>query len=88
VTPTERIGRNIRRIRRAADLSQEACAERAGLHRASMSVYEWGEREPKVGTLLRFAGALNVEPAALLAGVRWEPGRYGPGRFVVGEGES
>jgi transcriptional regulator with XRE-family HTH domain len=80
VTATERIGRNIRRIRRAKDLSQEAVAERSGLHRTLMTGYEWGVRDPKVGTLLRLAAALNVEPAALLDGVRWDPGEQ---RFVV-----
>jgi transcriptional regulator with XRE-family HTH domain len=88
MTPTERIGRNIRRLRKAAKLSQEACAERAEIHPTGMTFLEWGEREPKAETLLRLAGALGVEPAALLAGVRWEPGQYGPGRFVVGEDES
>ncbi len=73
MTPTERIGRNIRRHRRAMELSQEACAERAGLARTGMPKYEWGEVEPKTGTLIRFAAALNVEPADLLEGIGWDP---------------
>ena len=75
MTSAERVGRNIRRIRRAADLSQVGVAERAGVHRTLLPGYEWGEREPRVGTLLRLAGALGVEPAVLLDGVRWEPRR-------------
>lgn len=82
MTPTERIGRNIRRIRRAADLSQEACAERAGVSRTGMPKYEWGETEPRAGTLVRFASALNVEPADLLEGIGWDPRRQ---CFVVEE---
>lgn len=80
MTPTERIGRNVRCIRRAQELSQEAVAERAGVHRVLMSRYEWGQTMPKAETLLRLAGALNVGPADLLDGVRWEPGGR---RFVV-----
>jgi transcriptional regulator with XRE-family HTH domain len=80
MTATERIGHNIRRIRRAADLTQEVVAERAGIHRTLMTLYEWGGREPKVLTLLKLAGAIGVEPADLLAGVRWESRRR---RFVV-----
>ncbi len=73
LTATERIGRNIRRHRRAIELSQEACAERAGLSRTGMPKYEWGEIEPKAGTIVRFAAALSVEPADLLEGIGWDP---------------
>lgn len=84
MTPAEKVGRNVRRIRRAQELSQEACAERAGIHRESMTGYEWGHVEGKIGTLLKLAGALGVEPDRLLEGVRWEPRQQ---RFVV-EGEA
>jgi hypothetical protein len=51
-----------------------------------MTLWEWGEREPKAATLLKLAGAVGVEPAALLDGVRWEPAAgWGTGRFVVAE---
>jgi transcriptional regulator with XRE-family HTH domain len=85
MTPTQKIGHNIRRIRRAEDLTQEVVAERAGIHRTLITGYEWGEREPKALTLLKLAGAIGVEPADLLAGVRWESA---PGRFVTGEDEA
>ena len=86
MTAAERVGRNIRQIRRAQDLSQEACAELAAIHRSMISLYEWGKREPRATTLVKLAGALGVEPAALLEGIRWEPGFVGPGSFVVGPG--
>jgi transcriptional regulator with XRE-family HTH domain len=85
MTANQRIGRNIRRIRRAADLSQEACAERAGIHRTMISLYEWGEREPLTLSFLKLAAALDVELAVLAEGVRWEPGSSGPGRWVIEE---
>jgi transcriptional regulator with XRE-family HTH domain len=85
VTATEKVGRNIRRIRRAADLSQEAAAERAGLHREGLSVYETGRQEAKLETILKIAGGIGVEPGVLFDGVRWDPGRFARGVFVIEE---
>lgn len=85
MTVEEKVGRNIRRIRRAADITQEACALAAEISRPSMTMYERGRRVPPTDILLRLAGALAVEPAAFLAGVRWEPATYGHGRFVFDE---
>jgi transcriptional regulator with XRE-family HTH domain len=73
MTPKRRIGRNFRRIRRAADLTQEVVAERADLHRTQISQYDWGEREPLTLSLVKLSAALEVEPADLLEGVRWDP---------------
>jgi transcriptional regulator with XRE-family HTH domain len=86
VTPAARIGRNIRRVRRAAEMSQATCAEWAGIHRNAVTRYESGECAPRLETLIRIAGALRVEPALLLEGVRWVPGVYGLERFVYEEG--
>jgi transcriptional regulator with XRE-family HTH domain len=85
MTAKQRIGRNIRRIRRAADLSQEACAERADIHRTMISLYEWGEREPLTLSFVKLAAALDVELAVLAEGVTWEPGGASPGRWVIDE---
>jgi transcriptional regulator with XRE-family HTH domain len=82
MTARQRIGRNFRRIRRAADLSQETVAERAGVHRTQISLYDWGEREPLTLSSVKLAAALDVEPAELLDGVRWDPAGQ---RFVVEE---
>jgi transcriptional regulator with XRE-family HTH domain len=84
MTPAERVGRNIRRIRRGfADLTQEECAARAEIARSSLALYERGVRLPSTEPLLKVAGALEVEPGALLEDVRWVPGEAGPGAFVV-----
>lgn len=82
MTAMQRIGRNFRRIRRAADLSQEAVAERAGIHRTQIGFYDWGERGPLTLSLVKLAAALDVAPAALLEGVRWDPREQ---RFAVEE---
>jgi transcriptional regulator with XRE-family HTH domain len=70
------LGRRIRRRRQFLDLSQEALAERAGIHRTQISLFEHGERMPLVVTLVKLAAALEVSVAQLLVGVEWEvPGR-------------
>lgn len=61
------IGANVRRYRLAADLSQEAVAERMGVDRAYVSGLELGSRNPTAITLWHAASALSVKVAALLA---------------------
>jgi transcriptional regulator with XRE-family HTH domain len=63
------VGGRIRRRRRALDLSQEALAEAAGLHRTQISLFERGERMPRVDTLILLARGLGVAEVQLLAGI-------------------
>lgn len=85
MTVEEKVGRNIRRIRRAADITQEACAFAAEISRPSVTMYERGHRLPRLDVLLKLASVLEVGPETLLEGVRWETATYGNGRFVIGE---
>lgn len=64
---------NMRRERRRIDLNQERCGARARLHRTEISLLERAQRVPRIDTLLRIAGALEVEPAVLLRGIEWIP---------------
>jgi transcriptional regulator with XRE-family HTH domain len=66
------LGSRIRRRRRYLDLSQEALAELAGIHRTQISLFEHGERMPMTSTLVRLAAALGVSVDQLLAGIEWE----------------
>ena len=59
-------GRNVRRLRDAAGVSQEELAFRAGMKRTYLSDLERGTRNPSVRALGRIAEALNVEPSELL----------------------
>jgi transcriptional regulator with XRE-family HTH domain len=70
VEPTESFARNLRAARRRVGLSQEALAERSGLHRTEVSLLERAGRDPRLATIVRLARALEVEPAALLEGIR------------------
>ena len=60
------LGRNIRRLREEAGLSQEQLAFDAGMKRSYLSDMERGVRNPTVRALGRIAVALKVAPAELL----------------------
>lgn len=65
------LGRRVRRRRHFLDYSQETLAERAGIHRTQISLYESGERMPLTATLVRLAAALDVSVDQLLVGIEW-----------------
>jgi transcriptional regulator with XRE-family HTH domain len=76
------IGPRIRRIRRGQELSQEALADYAEIHRTQISLIEHGERLPRIDTVIRLAGGLLVPPCELLDGILWEPRGHRPGRMI------
>jgi transcriptional regulator with XRE-family HTH domain len=76
------VGRRMRRIRRDQELSQEAVAWIAGIHRTQISLYEHGERMPFLSSFVRLAGGLGVSPCVLLDGIAWEGGESNAGGFV------
>jgi transcriptional regulator with XRE-family HTH domain len=60
-------GSNVRRIRRAKDISQEELADRADIHRTYLSALERaGDRNPTLRVMDRLAAALDVPLASLL----------------------
>lgn len=83
LTPSERFGENLLRVRQARKMSQEVVADRAGIHRTQISLLESGRRQPLMETILRLAGALEVSPMMLLEGASWEPANVGTGRWLV-----
>lgn len=84
----ERFAENLLRARESAGLSQEELAFRAALHRTEIGLLERGVRTPRIDTLAKLAGALDVCPEGLLAGIRWRPGDFRPGGFDgLGGGE-
>jgi transcriptional regulator with XRE-family HTH domain len=80
---SERFGENLLRVRQARKLSQENVAERAAIHRTQISLIESGRRVPRLDTLVKLAGALEVPLSTLLEGIAWSPAIDGPGEFVV-----
>ena len=64
------VGSNVRRLRKAADLSQAELANRMGVDRAYVSGLELGQRNPTVITLWHLAQALEVHLTDLVGIVR------------------
>ncbi|MGH9047383.1 MAG: helix-turn-helix domain-containing protein [Acidimicrobiales bacterium] len=62
-----RLGRNLRTIRRAKGLSQEAFADIVHIHRTYMGGLERGERNVTLKTVERIAAALGVDAGDLLS---------------------
>lgn len=58
---------NVRRLRRALEMSQEDLASEAGLHRTYVGAIERAERNLSLDNIERLALALKVVPASLLA---------------------
>jgi transcriptional regulator with XRE-family HTH domain len=66
--PTDfRLGRTIRRLRRHADISQEALAAWAGVGAKHLGEIERGNHSPTYGTLLRVADGLRMPLSELIA---------------------
>src|ERR1051325_9765387 len=79
---------NLRGIRKARDLSQEALAHLTEMHRTVISALERGRREPRLGTLIKLSAALETPLSEFLVGIEWEPLVFVPrseemGRFHI-----
>ena len=80
MSPQERFAANLRRARTSFGISQEELGDRCDLHRTEISLLERAGREPRLGTIVKLAGSLEITPAELVAGIAWSPG---PHRFDV-----
>jgi transcriptional regulator with XRE-family HTH domain len=75
-TPRQRaFGDRVREHRHAAGLTQEAFAEKAGIHRTYVASLEAGMRNPSLDLMARIALALGVDLAELTAGLQAKKGR-------------
>lgn len=62
-------GANLLQARQRLGLSQQALGARAEVDAAAISLYERGQREPNLRTILKLARTLQMSPAQLLRGV-------------------
>lgn len=61
------VGRNVRRLRLAAGMTQEQYAERSGFSQQYISDPERGRRNPTVVSLFELAQPLAVSPDTLIS---------------------
>jgi transcriptional regulator with XRE-family HTH domain len=73
----------LQRQRLRADFSAEELAFLSGMHKTAITHLERGERLPRLDSIVRLAGGLEIEPSELLAGIRYRPGGFKPGRYEV-----
>ena len=65
----KRFGERVRAVRESRELSQEALADAARLHRTHISLIERGQRSVRLETIERLAIALRVQPGELMPSV-------------------
>ena len=61
-----RVGLNVKRLREAKGLSQEAFAHEVGMHRTYVSGVERGVRNPTVTVVEKLGQAFGIAPGRLL----------------------
>lgn len=66
-----------------AELSQEELGYLSSMHRTAIADLERGQRLPRLDSIVRLAGGLEIEPGELLEGMRYRPGRFAPGKYEV-----
>ena len=64
------IAANLRRLRAKRGLSQEALADRAGIHRTYVGSVERAERNISIDNVCRLAGALGADVRELLVPIQ------------------
>jgi transcriptional regulator with XRE-family HTH domain len=82
-----RFGQNLARCRKRASLSQEELGFLSSLHRTEISLLERGTRVPRIDTLVKLAGALEIPPSELIDGIDWTPRTSTSGRFSIAGGD-
>jgi transcriptional regulator with XRE-family HTH domain len=78
-----RFGENLVRLRKRTGYSQEETSIRASLHRTEVSYLERGLRFPRIDTLAKLMGALDVSADEMLEGIVWVPEEFGRGAFSI-----
>ena len=69
----ERLGRAVRRLRKAAGYSQEGFADLVGVHRTYMGAVERGEVNISLRNIEKIAGSLEITASKLLLEAEKEP---------------
>jgi transcriptional regulator with XRE-family HTH domain len=69
VTPQQRFGANLRRLRDAAGLTQQGLWDVTGINMTEISRLENGHKDPRLSTIVRLAVGLGLPPEALVSGI-------------------
>lgn len=81
-----KFGRNLAKERRRAGLSQEAVGRRAQVHRTEIGMLEHAQRVPRIDTVIRLAGALELPSVApLVIGIKFIPAEDAKAKFQIAQ---
>jgi transcriptional regulator with XRE-family HTH domain len=69
MSPAERFGRNLLVARRQAGLTQGQLGRQASMYQNDVSLFERGQRCPRLDTVVRLAGVLEMPVTDLLRGI-------------------
>jgi DNA-binding XRE family transcriptional regulator len=75
MTVAEQLGRNLKKMRRQAFMSQEEVSRRTGLHHTEISLLERGCRVPRLDTCIRVLESTGGDPRDLVEGIQWHESR-------------
>lgn len=64
---TPKIGKTLRDARKSAQLTQEALADKAGVHRTYVSLLERDKKSPTLKVVFQLCHALNKRPSELIS---------------------
>jgi len=65
-----------------AEITQEALSHLSGLHRTEISQLERGFRIPRIDTVAKLTGGLDLPPGTLMDGIIWKPPKLATGEFL------
>jgi transcriptional regulator with XRE-family HTH domain len=74
MTHRQRFAKSLREARDKVEISQEALAERAGLHRTYISQLERGLKSPTLDVIIDLAKALRLTPREFVLDIFSEKG--------------
>ncbi len=77
----ESFGKKVALHRAKAGITQEELGHLSSVHRTEIGLLENGHRQPRLDTIVKIAGALDVDPCELIKGLRWTPPSTSPGEF-------
>ena len=66
-TPQVALGKALRKLRLATELSQEQLGFESGVQRNFISLIETGQNQPTIGTIFKLAQALGIKPSKLVS---------------------
>jgi DNA-binding XRE family transcriptional regulator len=71
--PRELFAKNLRHLRGVRRMTQEEVARLTEMHRTEISLLERGQREPRLGTLIKLSAVLEFPMRDFLEGIEWAP---------------